>query len=141
MLSKGLILGEIMIQKILIADNEVELLDAYAALLRRYGFKVFTTGNDSEFEKIFYRETPDLLIMDIVFGTHSGPEAYDRIMKSGSAPKTPVIFVSELVNRRAQSPLVKGRQVAMYAKPVDVEGLIQDIRIAFPNSVSSSRAA
>lgn len=129
-----------MIQKVLIADDEPDLLVLYAQLFEMHGFEVCTASNAAELETVFYRENPDLILLDIIFGTDSGPDVYDRLMKNASAPKTPVIFVSGQVDSRSESPMVRGRQVAMYSKPVSFDRLVQDIRRAFSETASASES-
>ncbi len=126
-----------MIQKILISDDEPDILSAFAELLRCYGFEVAEASNSEEFQKVFFAFNPDLIILDIVMKGESGPDLYDRVMKLSSAPKTPVVFASGLVDSRSQSPLVKGRQVAMYAKPLNIEQLVKDIQAAFSDSIAA----
>lgn len=121
-----------MIQKILIADDEPEILSAFAELLQCHGFEVCTAGSSDEFEKVFFEESPDLIILDIAMPGESGPDLYDRVMRIKDIPSPPVIFASGLVDSHSESPLVKGRQVAMYAKPVNVGKLAHDIRTTFP---------
>ena len=75
-----------------------------------------------------------MIILDIFLGQDSGPDEYDRIMKMESAKKTPVAFLSGKCEIGSESPLVRGRQVALYLKPLSVEKLVQDIRAAFSDS-------
>jgi len=130
-----------MIQKILLADDNPELLSTCSELLQGYGFKVCTAGNFAELEKAFVTETPDLLICDIMFGDHeTGPDFYKRITESGRMPKVPVVYVSGLVDSRTERPFVNESEVAMYSKPFNIEKLVADIR-AVSSSVHSARAA
>ncbi len=123
-----------MIQKILIADDEPDILSAFAELLRCHGFEVAEASNSDEFELANSTFNPDLIILDICMKGEAGPDMYDRVMRLKS-PKTPVAFVSGLIDSRSQSPLVKGRQVAMYSKPLNVTQLVKDIHAAFSDSV------
>ena len=125
-----------MIHKILMADDEPDILSAFAELLRAHGFDVVEASNSEEFEQALKLYNPDLIILDICMKGEAGPDLYDRVMQLKS-PKTPVAFVSGLVDTRSESPLVKGRQVAMYAKPLNTEKLVQDIRAAFSDSIAA----
>ena len=126
-----------MIQKILVVDDEPEILLDLADMLRHHGFEVSTAVNAEEFEREFFKNLPELIILDIFLGMDSGPDVYDHIMKMDSAPKTPVAFLSGKCEITPESPLMKGRQVALYAKPLSVERLVQDIRAAFADSVAA----
>jgi|GEM_PF-2606533 len=129
-----------MMLKLMIADDEQDIVQALAELLEGYGFEVCSTTSPDDFEQVFLRSNPDLIMLDICFGSQSGPDVYDRAMKNPSAPKTPVIFLSGLVDSHSQTPLIKGRQVALYAKPVNVEQLAKEIQLAFADTVAKKSA-
>jgi len=126
-----------MIQKILIGDDEPEILNTFSELLTHYGFEVVTASNAEEFQNNFIQSNPDLIILDIFFGPDSGPDVYDRVMKLSKASAPPVIFMTGKLEGIKESPLMRGRQVAMYAKPLNVEKLVADIRAAFSNSIAA----
>jgi len=125
-----------MIQKILIADDDPETLNEFADILRHYGFEVVTARNVDEFEKVFFRTNPDLLLMETFFGERSGPDVYDRVMKLAGAPQTPVIFLTGKLEGAKESPLVRGRQVALYLKPLSAHRIVTDLRMAFSDYLS-----
>ncbi len=125
-----------MIQKILIADDEPDVLNMLTEIFSYHGFEVCTALNAKEFEKVFFQEIPDLIILDIFFGEDSGPEVYDRVMKMDDVSQTPVIFLSGKMEGMIESPLVAGRQVAMYNKPIIVTEIIQAIRTAFSSNIA-----
>ena len=124
-----------MIQKILIADDEPDVLNMLAEIFRHYGFEVCTALNAKEFEAVFLKEAPELIILDIFFGNDSGPDVYDRVMKMNDVSQTPVIFLSGKMEGMIESPIVPGRQVAMYNKPIHVASLVQAIRTAFSSGI------
>lgn len=126
-----------MVRKILIADDEPDVLNMLAEIFRQHHFEVCTALNAKEFETIFFREIPDLIILDIFFGSDSGPEVYDRVMKMDDVSATPVIFLSGKMEGMIESPLVPGRQIAMYNKPIKVAELVQAIRTAFPSDIAA----
>lgn len=125
-----------MIQKILIADDDPETLNEFAYILCHYGFDVVTAKDVEEFEKVFFRTNPDLIFMETFFGERSGPDVYDRVMKLGGAPQTPVIFLAGRLEGTKESPLVRGRQVALYLKPLSAHRIVADLRMAFSESLS-----
>lgn len=126
-----------MIQRVLIADDDPNVLNGFAEIFRHYGFEVCVAANAAEFETVFFQQGPDLIILDIFFGEDSGPDVYDRVMKLDSSPKTPVVFLTGKLEGIKDSPLVRGRQVAMYTKPIEVSQIIRDIRAAFSSDVAA----
>ncbi len=126
-----------MIQKILIADDEPDVLAMLAEVFRQHGFEVCVASSAEEFKKTFFEEMPDLIILDIFFGKDSGPDLYDRVMKMDDVSQTPVIFLSGKMEGMIESPLTAGRHIAMYNKPINVATLVQQIRAAFSPNTSA----
>ncbi len=127
-----------MIRKLLIGDDDAEVLSSFSALFKHYGFEVITASNAEEFQTLFFQSNPELIFLDIFFGPDSGPDVYDRVMKLASAPQTPVVFLTGKLEGIKESPMVRGRQVAMYVKPLSVERVVRDIKAAFADSLSES---
>ena len=126
-----------MIQKILIGDDEPDVLDMLAEIFEQHGFEVFKALNGNEFETVFLKEAPDLIILDIFYGKDSGPDVYDRVMKMNDVSQTPVIFLTGKMEGIVESPLVPGRQVAMYNKPIKVAQIVEAIRVSFPSDIAA----
>ncbi len=88
--------------KILIVDDDVELVDATRALLEAKGYTVETAGNG---EEGFARATaarPDLMLLDVMM-THD-TEGFDIVRRLGAEPATrglPVIIITGI--RKAKS--------------------------------------
>lgn len=129
-----------MIQKILIADDEPDVLTMLSEIFSHYGYDVVTASDAEEFERVFFKTNPDLILLDIFFGEHSGPDVYDRVMKLAGAPQTPVIFLTGKLEGTTESPLVRGRQVALYLKPLSAHRIVTDIRLAFSSEPISKPA-
>jgi DNA-binding response OmpR family regulator len=81
--------------KILVAEDEPLMLMAIEAKLRKDGFEVVGTSDGREALKAFEKETPDLIITDILMPYTSGLELIG-IVKSNSARKIPIIVLSAL---------------------------------------------
>lgn len=126
-----------MIQKILIGDDEPDVLDMLAEIFEQHGFEVYKASNGEEFEVVFLKEAPELIILDVFFGEDSGPDVYDRVMKMSNVSRTPVIFLTGKMEGMVESPLVPGRQVAMYNKPIKVVQIVEAIRAAFPSDIAA----
>ncbi len=119
-----------MIRKVLIADDDPDVLETFSVIFRHYGYDVAVAPNSEVFETVFFRENPDLILLDINFGDSSGPDVYDRTMKLAGAPQIPVVFMTGRMEGK-ESPLVRGRQVALYLKPLSAHRIVTDIRMAF----------
>jgi DNA-binding response OmpR family regulator len=79
--------------KILIAEDEPLMATAIATKLKSEGYEVIVVTDGREALKAFERESPDLIITDILMPFTSGLELIG-IVKSNQQKKTPIIVLS-----------------------------------------------
>lgn len=72
--------------KILIADDDLELLELIGFTLRQAGYLTVTADNGIEALRIFAREQPDLVILDINMPQLDGLEVCRRLRAEASTP-------------------------------------------------------
>lgn len=78
--------------KILIVDDEHDLVDAYVRLLERSGHRCIGAFDASEAISIIDAESPDLVITDLSLPDSSGVEIVRHVR--AKLPATPIIVVS-----------------------------------------------
>lgn len=78
--------------KILIAEDDQFTREGLTDILESEGFSVTAAEDGETAEKLFYREQPDLVILDIMMPGKNGYEVCRLIRKEG--PDVPVIFLS-----------------------------------------------
>lgn len=76
--------------KILLADDEPDILEFMEYNLKKEGYKVLTAGNGKEAVDIAEKELPQLIILDIMMPVMDGIEAC-RIMRGSTRLKNSVI--------------------------------------------------
>jgi CheY-like chemotaxis protein len=79
--------------RVLVVDDELELLDIFAAWLRRSGCKVFTAANGAEALKVLEVERVDALISDLRMPIVDGVALVRRIYEIGLVIPS-MLFVS-----------------------------------------------
>lgn len=79
--------------KILVAEDEPIMLMAIAGKLKKDGYAVTSASDGREALKAYEKETPDLIITDILMPYTSGLE-FISIVKSGQGNKIPIIVLS-----------------------------------------------
>jgi DNA-binding response OmpR family regulator len=114
--------------RILLVDDEAELLEALTEILTEHGFEVYSARNSEEFQEKALALKPDLIILDIMLGSANGPQVYEHLITLGFDPGIPVIFLSGLAQPEDVSPAQNGRKFALYGKPVRTQELIHGIR-------------
>jgi len=80
--------------KILIAEDEPDIRELVAFMLRFAGYEVLAASNGEEAVQTATRETPDLILMDVRMPRMTGYDAC-RIMKANPDLRdVPVVFLS-----------------------------------------------
>ena len=78
-------------KKILLLEDEVDVLEANTRILKRRGYEVLTSKTVKEAYDILKKEVPDLLILDIILPDGSG---YDVCKYFRKTANNPIIFLS-----------------------------------------------
>lgn len=77
--------------KIMVVDNEMEIIQLIKLYLSREGYEVVWTTDSTKAAAMAAAENPDLILLDVVMPGLSGIELCSRIRESSEVP---VIFVS-----------------------------------------------
>lgn len=112
------------LMKILIVDNEEELLNAVQKRLETRGHFVITAGSAEEAFGRIETNDFDLILMDVIMPGMSGAEAIKFLDEKGKL-KTPVIFVTGMFSKDgARGINVRGRVYPALAKPFTIDELM-----------------
>lgn len=87
-----------LVNKILIADDDKDILYILKSLLVRNGYDVFVAENGVEVVERSLEIIPDLVIMDINMPIMNGYEACEKIRNNVVTENIPVIFLSGLTD-------------------------------------------
>lgn len=79
-------------KKILVVDDDSDILKVVSAFLELENFKVLTAQSVNEAKRIFQRESPDLIILDIMLPDESGLEWLKELKRI--TPLTPVLMLT-----------------------------------------------
>lgn len=82
-------------QKILLVEDSKDLSDAVKIRLSQDGYKILMTPSALEALEIFKKESPDLLILDILLEEGNGMDVLKEI-RSNHQSKAPVIILTNL---------------------------------------------
>ena len=83
-----------MAYKILLVDDEPDILEIIAYSLESAGYKIYKANNGLEAIKIAEKITPDLIIMDLMMPHMNGIDACDNIRKSDKLNDVIITFLS-----------------------------------------------
>ena len=106
-------------QKILVMDDDRDILDAMKMVLEFNGYKVETCSND---QKIDYLNLPDLFLLDIWMSGLSGSDVCKRLKGDDHTKHIPVIIFS--ANRNISEISEECNADGYIAKPFNLNQLL-----------------
>lgn len=80
--------------KILLVDDEVDILEFISYNLEKEGYKVYTAQNGAEAIKIAEKTLPDLIILDVMMPEMDGIAACEEIRRIPSLQHTMITFLT-----------------------------------------------
>lgn len=80
--------------KILVADDEPDILEFLEYNLQKEGFKVFTANNGSDAIQLAEKENPDLILLDIMMPELDGIEVCRELRSRKQFTKTIIAFLT-----------------------------------------------
>lgn len=119
-----------MAKKILLIDDEPELLDLTAMRVKSFGYEVMT-AIDAENAKMLLKKTlPDLILLDVMM---PGKDGYEFCNELKSTPETSHIPVILFTAKPQQKERLKDNYEFLAAddyilKPVEPEDLLEKIK-------------
>jgi two-component system, OmpR family, alkaline phosphatase synthesis response regulator PhoP len=114
--------------RILIVDDEEDILELLRYNLERDGYKVIEAHDGAEALAIAHREPPDLFVLDIMMPRMDGIETCRRIREHAGLRRLPVLM---LTARSDESDHVKGLDVGAdiyLTKPISIPLLLSQVR-------------
>ena len=114
--------------KILVVDDEPDMLEVLGHALLYAGFEVLKAQNETQFEQLALGEKPDAIVLDIMLGDQDGPQIYQKLLDNGFDRNVPVVFLSALAQDRPLTRPQQGRTYALLSKPFDHHELVEELR-------------
>jgi CheY-like chemotaxis protein len=113
-------------KKIMVVDNEPDIVDLTRTVLELGGYQVVTAYSGEECLRQLEKETVDLVLLDIMMPGMSGWDVFNRINKKSTQIKVAFMSVLEISDKRKQVLLDEG--LADYImKPFDKETLLNRV--------------
>ena len=113
-------------KKIMVVDNEPDIVDLTRTVLELGGYNVVTAYSGEACLRLLEKEKVDLVLLDIMMPGMSGWDVFNRINKKSSDIKVAFMSVLEISDRRKQVLLEEG--LADYImKPFDKDTLLDRV--------------
>jgi len=114
-------------KKILIVDDNAELVRIMGAHLEGHGYSVASASDVDEAIKAVQKEKPDLVILDVAMPGGDGLDVLRRLNASNPRNMIPVIVVTGMEPGTKAEAFATGA-VDFYLKPVNMDTLLECIR-------------
>jgi DNA-binding response OmpR family regulator len=122
-------------EKVLIFDDDADILEVCTIVLETNGFTVSTQKDCEEILSTIDRYTPDVLLMDNKIPPHGGIEACRTIRDSAEHADLPIVFFS--ANQDVARLAAEAGADHFIEKPFDLDALVSTLRKA----IASRKAA
>ena len=114
-------------KKILIVEDDSDFQDIYQLYLRGESYQVLTAYNGKEGLAVLEKETPDIIILDLIMPVMDGEEFYVKLRAQQKWRSIPVIIAS--VNEKIPPRITElGGVSGNLRKPFKIDVLLEKIR-------------
>src|SRR5690606_40544075 len=114
--------------KILLVDDEPDILEFLSYNLIKEGYEVSTSTNGSEGVKTAKIETPDIILLDIMMPEMDGIEACTEIRKLETLKKTIIVFLTARTEEFSQLAGYEAGADDYITKPIKPKVLMSKIK-------------
>ena len=90
------------LEKILVVDDEVDVLTLIKIELESEGYQVFTATTGGEAINKAKQTLPDLILMDVILPDMTGGEAIKALKKDPAMSRIPAIFLTALFSKKEE---------------------------------------
>ena len=118
-------------RKIIIADDEHKIVMSLEYSFRKQGYDVFIARDGSEVLELLKKETPDVVLFDIMMANVDGYTTLQEIKKQEKLQDCKVVFLSAKNNPKDIERGLELGADAYVTKPYSVKKLIQQVEELF----------
>jgi len=118
-----------MASRVLIADDEVNLLISLEYLLQRQGYEVSLARDGEQAIKLIRQQPPDLVVLDAVLPGQSGFEVCQQVRADPALRHIRIVMLSA---KARETDIAKGKALgadAYIVKPFSTDDLVDQVRL------------
>ena len=113
--------------KILVVDDEVEIVRAVTMRLRAVGYEVIAAHDGLMATQLVMSEAPDLVIMDLGMPCGDGHTVMQRLLNNMETMSTPVIVMTARTADEDRARAAANRAAGYLTKPFKASDLLQSV--------------
>ena len=114
-------------KRILLVDDEPDVVLIIRGRLTTWGYQVVTATNGQEALDAMNKQAPDLILMDLKMPVMDGPEVCHRLKADLRFSKIPVILITSSSQKAAADELSAMRADGCVIKPFEPKELLEKI--------------
>jgi len=118
--------------KILVIDDDPDLVRALRLRLRANNYEIVTAGDGYSAIAVAQKERPELIVLDLGLPVGDGFVVLERLQKSDALSGVPVIVLSARDPVDNEARALSLGAAAFFQKPADNEELLNVIRVTLP---------
>lgn len=126
--------------KILLVDDEVDILEFISYNLEKEGYKVYTAQNGAEAIKVAEKTLPDLIILDVMMPEMDGIAACEEIRRIPSLQNTIIAFLTARGEDYSQIAGFEAGADDYITKPIRPKVLVSRVKALLKRTSSVSTA-
>ncbi len=114
-------------KKILIVDDDPDIVNLLTRMLRKTGYEVFAAYDSYQCLKMAQEIRPDLICLDVMMPAGGGINAFNNLKSSTYTSTTPIIFITaspEEVRKQGKEFHIDG----LITKPFNKDDVINKIK-------------
>jgi CheY-like chemotaxis protein len=127
-------------KRILVVDDEADVVSYLEAVLRDNGYEVLATTDGTEALRLVRSERPDLVCLDIAMPAPTGVKIYRELRDDPELRAIPVVMITgviqqfrDFIHHRKRVPPPDG----YIAKPFAVEELLETLQRLLPSPIDA----
>jgi CheY-like chemotaxis protein len=116
-------------KKILIVDDEEDILKVLGLRLSKAGYSVLKANNGKDALIMAKNEHPDLIVLDIMMPIMGGNEIAAELKEDPQTKDIPIMFLTSLFTREEERG--RGHGIAdnvLFAKPYNPQELLEEVK-------------
>jgi len=117
-------------KRVLIADDDLDLLTALSVRFKKEGFEVIATADGYQAFTYTSNLKPDAVILDINMPCGDGFSVHQRLLDNMLLLSIPIIYLTGEKSARVYTLAAKMNAYAVILKPYDAEELVTTVRRA-----------
>jgi DNA-binding response OmpR family regulator len=115
-------------KKILVADDEKEIVEVIAMRLEAGGYEAVKAYDSLQAVRLAHETKPDLIILDIRMPPGTGIAVFENLKMSSFTSKTPVIFITAYPSDDIRKEVLEKGAADFIAKPFESQELLNKVK-------------